>query len=58
MICTMLYEDTAIYKADSYSLWIDYIDGSYSYSDFSESSGGTILPVKPLYPIRIVFRYL
>ncbi len=43
---TMLYEDTAIYKADSYSLWIDYIDGSYSYSDFSESSGGTILPVK------------
>ena len=43
---TDLYEDTAIYKANGYSLWIDYKDGTYSYTDFSEFSHGEILPVK------------
>lgn len=43
---TDLYEDTAIYKANGYSLWIDYKDGTYSYTDFSEFSDGEILPVK------------
>lgn len=37
-----LYEDTAIYKTDGYNIWIDYQDGTYSYTDFSEFS----VPVK------------
>lgn len=40
---TIIYEDTAIYysdskKEESYSLWIDYRGGTYTYTDFSRYS--------------------
>lgn len=43
---TILYEDTAIYNADGYGIWIDYIDGTYDYTDFSQFSNETRSSVK------------